>query len=130
MLVVKRAEVASARSLDAGDAEKKPQMVFNDDLLIFIAQCILADLETLGIMLTNMHGKASIQRKFINFLSNHNNPLTRGKSTTTETVSKWIKSGLERADAETKRRATGMASGRGAEDVRRHFIQRECKRRN
>ena len=42
----KRAKLASARVLDADDVEKRPQMVMNDDLLCFIAHCILADLET------------------------------------------------------------------------------------
>jgi hypothetical protein len=88
MPAAKKAKLPPARMLEAGDAEKKPQMVIGDDLLTFVAQCIMADLENWGIMLTFMHGKASLQRKFINFLSNHQNPLTRGKGTTTETVSK------------------------------------------
>ncbi len=40
-----------------------------------IAQCIMADLERWGIMLTSMHCKASLQRKFIDFISNHQNSL-------------------------------------------------------
>ncbi len=49
--------------LDAGDTKKKPQMAINDDLLILTAKCIfkLDVLETWGIMLTTMHGKASTQ---------------------------------------------------------------------
>jgi hypothetical protein len=115
MPAAKKAKLPSARMLEAGDAEKKQQMVISDDLLTFVAQCIIADLETWGIMLTSMHGKDSLQRQFITYLSNHQNPLTRGEGITTEMVSKWIKAGFERADAETKRRATGMAPGRACD---------------
>ena len=90
MPAAKRAKPRTARMLDAFDVEKKQQMVINDDLLTFIAQCIMTDLERWGIMLTSMNCKASLQRKFIVFLSNHQNSLLRGKRTTTETVSKWM----------------------------------------
>ncbi len=79
MPAAKRAIPPSARMLDAGDVEKKPQMVINDDWLTFTAHGIMADLDRWGIMLTSMHGKASFQRKFIAILSNHQNSLTQGK---------------------------------------------------
>jgi hypothetical protein len=91
-------------------------MKISEDLSCFIAKCIITDPETWGIMLTSSHGKSNVQKKFIQFLSEHPNPLTNGKSTTIETITNWIKSGMERADAETKRRANGNASGRGEAD--------------
>jgi hypothetical protein len=71
MPAAKTANLPSASMLDPGYVEKKPQMIINDNLLTFIAQCIMADLEWWEIMLTSMHGKASLQWKFIAFLSKH-----------------------------------------------------------
>jgi hypothetical protein len=91
---------------------KKPQMVRSDPLLIFIAQMIEGDPDTWGVLLTRKHGKNRVADGFIEFLSSRTNPLTNGKTFTTETISKWIKYGMERAEAETQRRATAATSGR------------------
>ena len=55
-----------------------------------------------------------MQASLKNFLSNHPNPLTHGKTAATSTVSNWIKKGKERADTQTVSRVTGNASGRGS----------------
>ena len=89
-------------------------MVKSDALLLFIGNCIAADPDKWGIMLTTKHGKKGVQTKFIDFLTKHANPLTNGKSTSTETLSKWIKAGLEVGADEAKRRTDGENSGRGA----------------
>ena len=50
---------------------KGPQMVKSDALLLFIGNCIAADPDKWGIMLTTKHGKNGAQTKFIDFLTKH-----------------------------------------------------------
>ena len=109
----KRLKTPSAKVADQDTPEKLPQMVINNDLLTFIAKCILADPDKWGVLLTTKHGKTGVANKFVKFLSEHSNPLTHGKTASATTVSSWIKRGKDRADEETVRRATGNASGRG-----------------
>jgi len=78
----KRIKRANSKFGEATDAVKLQQMKISEDLSCFIAKCIIADPETWGIMLTSSHGKSNVQKKFIQFLSEHPNPLTNGKSTT------------------------------------------------
>ena len=99
-------------SLDAETSSKLPQMVQSDALLIFVASIIEGDPDTWGVLLTKKHGKTRVAERFIAHLSQHTEPLTNGKTSTAETVAKWIKIGKERAEAETVRRATASVSGR------------------
>ena len=87
-------------------------MVQSDTLLIFIAKQIQGDPDTRSILLTKSHGKTRIAKRFIAHLSQHTGKLTNGNTTTTETLSKWIKHGKERAEVETGLRATSSVSGR------------------
>ena len=63
-------------------------------------------------MLTKQHGKNQVAKRFISHLSQPSEPLTNGKTSTPETISKWVKYGNERAEAETTRRANASVSGR------------------
>ena len=89
----KRIKRANSKFGEATDAVKLPQMKISEDLSCFIAKCIIADPEKWGLMLTTAHGESAVQRKFIQFLTDHPNALTHGKSTTCETLSRWIKAG-------------------------------------
>ena len=57
-------------------------------MLIFIANWQNRSKE---ILLTKSHGKIRIAKRFIAHLSQHTDALTNGRTTTTETLSKWIK---------------------------------------
>ena len=72
-------------------------MVQSDALLMFIAKQIEGDPDTWSILLTKSHCKIRIAKRFIAHLSQHTDKLTNGKTTTTETRSKWIEHGKERA---------------------------------
>ncbi len=48
------------------------------------------------------------------------NPLTHGKTSTPETVSKWIAAGLELAEKEAARRADGSVAGRQIPNEQRY----------
>ena len=115
----KRSKKPSAKAQESSEpstSSKQPQMVASDPLYIFVASMIEGDPDKWGVLLTNKHGKVKIAMEFIVHLSQHTNPLTRGKTSTSETLAKWIKHGRSRAEAETTRRATAAASGR-SEDV-------------
>jgi hypothetical protein len=84
----KRLKTPSAKVQDQDGTPKLPQMVISNELLIFVAKCIQADPDAWGILLTTKHGKTGVANKFVK--------------------------GMDRAEEETSRRATGNASGRGA----------------
>ena len=109
----KRPKKPSLKMLSQEDSSKVQKMVLNDDLLIFLGEVIQGDPDAWGIMLDKAkRGKSSVQLKLISYLSKHSNPLTHGRTSTTETVSKWIGAGLELADKEAGRRADGGVAGR------------------
>ena len=66
----------------------------------------------MGIMLTKSLGKGNVRLKLIQHLAKHTNPLTQGKTSTVETVTKWINAGLELAEKEATCRADGGVAGR------------------
>jgi hypothetical protein len=74
---------------------KQQKLVLTDNVLTFLGEIIQRDPDSWGIMLTQKRGRSKVQLKFIQHLSKHTNPLTHGKTSTTETVIDWIKAGLE-----------------------------------
>ncbi len=89
----KRLKCASAMVAEQNTTEKLQQMVINNDLLTFIAKCILADPNKWGVLLTTKHGKTGVANRFVKFLFEHPNPLVHGKTAAPTTVSSWIKRG-------------------------------------
>jgi hypothetical protein len=104
-------KLISSNEHSTSNVRKPPKMVRSDELLAFIGETIHGSLDEWGIMLTKARGKGNVQLKFIDHLKKHPNPLTNGKTSTAETVSKWINAGMELAGKETERRAGGAAAG-------------------
>jgi hypothetical protein len=65
----------------------------------------------------NTRGKGDAVEDIIKFLSVHQHDLLRGKSTTSETLNKWITECKKLADAEQARRDEIEAKGRGAQEI-------------
>jgi hypothetical protein len=97
---------------EPAQSSKQQKMVLTDDLLTFLGEIIQGDPDSWGIMLTKSRGKGKVRLKSIQHLAKHTNPLTQGKTSTVETVTKWINAGIELAEKEAARRADGGVAGR------------------
>ena len=99
-----------------GGTPKKPLLRESDALLIYIAKCIMARPDQLGVLLTSKNGKGRAQDEFINFICGEttDNDQFKGKTASREASSNWIKKGIKNAEDEAASRATNAAAGRGA----------------
>ncbi len=84
----KKPKKPSAKMISTDDCSKQQKMVLSDELLCMIGEHIQGDPDAWGIMLTKSRGKGNVQLKFIQHISKYPNPLTHGKTSTPETVSK------------------------------------------
>jgi hypothetical protein len=100
------ADVNAHAAVPATSASKNQKLQKSDNLLWLLADIIHANLCTMHMVLSppNTRGKGDAVEDLIKFLSAHQHDLLRGKSTTSETLNKWITECKKLADAEQARR--------------------------